>query len=789
MLWDLKQKVGHATRTVDECLKQARSDMTIRTTLTEARLITGDRKLLETLLDALRQGDRRQDRAGIRRRQARRARGAREAGGRIPLPCRAQHQGGQGRPARPQHAFLDLEIRLSRAEPARPDRGRRVLAARVRPVPALRGVSVVGALPIAFSRRAGRGAPQFRRAATDRPPARLFDSCRSGRRRALHEALFSGRQGCRRSDGDRLRRARGAPDQADARVRPVHRTASPAHARDRRRQGLQGRRTTASTSCAPMFSSAIRSTSFGFSGSPSGQICRSTPTRRGSSRSRSSASTPGCARTPRPTACFLEILTSRHAPETALRRMNEAGVLGRFIPEFGRVVGMMQFSMYHHYTVDEHLIRTVGALSAIDAGRLKDDHPLSTEFIHKITHRTELYLAAFLHDIAKGRPTDHSKTGARGRAQALPAFRSFSRKHRARRVARRAASRHVQHGAGSRSFGSAHRRSAGGDRADAGAAQAAAHPDGVPISAQSARACGTAGRASCCAPSIGRPRSCSAAAIRRWTARPAFKAAQETLRRALPGWSDPEFEAYAQRHYPAYWLKVEAERQVAHAKLLHAMAADVRSLATEVTVDSISWRHGRHRRRARPPEAPQRHCRGVRSGRRQHRRRADLHHDRRSRARYDLRFTGVRAGRGRIAAWPAHRHEHRKGPARRNPVGRDRAGQGDAGRSTRRIRHRARSHDRQHAIQPPHGRGGVRARPAWPAARPHRVVIQPQSEHRIGPYRDLRREGGRRVLRHRSDGTENQFGGQAGGRSNDACWRTSRSSADGSVEQFESKRA
>ena len=70
---------------------------------------------------------------------------------------------------------------------------------------------------------------------------------------------------------------------------------------------------------------------------------------------------------------FLEILTSRRSPEMALRRMNEAGVLGSFIPDFGRVVGMMQFSMYHHYTVDEHLFRTVGVLSQIERGWLKED--------------------------------------------------------------------------------------------------------------------------------------------------------------------------------------------------------------------------------------------------------------------------------------------------------------------------------------------------------------------------------------------------------------------------------
>ena len=68
------------------------------------------------------------------------------------------------------------------------------------------------------------------------------------------------------------------------------------------------------------------------------------------------------------------------------------------------------------------------------------------------------------------------------------------------------------------------------------------------------------------------------------------EAAQEALRRALPGWSDPEFDAYAQRHYPAYWLKVDHARQIAHAKLLHAMAKDMRSLATEVSTDASAWR-------------------------------------------------------------------------------------------------------------------------------------------------------------------------------------------------------
>jgi [protein-PII] uridylyltransferase len=110
---------------------------------------------------------------------------------------------------------------------------------------------------------------------------------------------------------------------------------------------------------------------------------------------------------------FLEILTARRSPEAVLRRMNESGLLGRFIPDFGRIVAMMQFNMYHHYTVDEHLIRSIGVLAEIDAGGVETEHPLSNEIMPTITNRRALYVAVLLHDIAKGRPEDHSIAGAR----------------------------------------------------------------------------------------------------------------------------------------------------------------------------------------------------------------------------------------------------------------------------------------------------------------------------------------------------------------------------------------
>jgi [protein-PII] uridylyltransferase len=109
---------------------------------------------------------------------------------------------------------------------------------------------------------------------------------------------------------------------------------------------------------------------------------------------------------------FLDILTSKRAPEAALRRMNESGLLGRFIPDFGRVVAMMQFNMYHHYTVDEHLLRSVGILSEIDNGTLEAEHPLANTILPTISNRRALYVALFLHDVAKGRPEDHSVAGA-----------------------------------------------------------------------------------------------------------------------------------------------------------------------------------------------------------------------------------------------------------------------------------------------------------------------------------------------------------------------------------------
>nr|WP_310523806.1 [protein-PII] uridylyltransferase [Polymorphobacter sp.] len=110
-------------------------------------------------------------------------------------------------------------------------------------------------------------------------------------------------------------------------------------------------------------------------------------------------------------ALFMDVLTSQNDPESVLRWMNEAGVFGRFVPDFGRVVAQMQYDMYHHYTVDEHTIRAIGLVARIESGNLRSEHPLSARVVQQLVSRRVLHVAVLLHDIAKGRGGDHSELG------------------------------------------------------------------------------------------------------------------------------------------------------------------------------------------------------------------------------------------------------------------------------------------------------------------------------------------------------------------------------------------
>ncbi|TVR95382.1 MAG: [protein-PII] uridylyltransferase [Rhodospirillales bacterium] len=115
---------------------------------------------------------------------------------------------------------------------------------------------------------------------------------------------------------------------------------------------------------------------------------------------------------PEANSLFMAMLTDGKGSEVTLRRLNEAGVFGRFIPEFGRVVAQMQYDMYHVHTVDEHTIQAIGILQRIEAGELAERHPTASRIIGDIRSRRALYLATLLHDVGKGRGGDHSEIGA-----------------------------------------------------------------------------------------------------------------------------------------------------------------------------------------------------------------------------------------------------------------------------------------------------------------------------------------------------------------------------------------
>ena len=109
----------------------------------------------------------------------------------------------------------------------------------------------------------------------------------------------------------------------------------------------------------------------------------------------------------------LDLLLKHGNPERSLRRMNELGVLSAFIPEFEHIVAMMQFNVYHHYTVDEHIIQTISCLAQIERGELVEELPVASGILNEGVNRKVLYVALLLHDIGKGRPEDHSILGAR----------------------------------------------------------------------------------------------------------------------------------------------------------------------------------------------------------------------------------------------------------------------------------------------------------------------------------------------------------------------------------------
>ncbi len=284
---------------------------------------------------------------------------------------------------------------------------------------------------------------------------------------------------------------------------------------------------------------------------------------------------------------FMELLTSKSNPEIALRRMNDAGILGRFVPDFGRVVSMMQFNMYHHYTVDEHLLRTVGELRAIEEGQLSDTLPLSTLIVKSIQSRRALYVAAFLHDVGKGRIEDHSTVGARIARALCPRFGLTPAETET------VAWLIEQHLTMSNI---AQSRDLGDPRTIRDFANIVQSPERLKLllllTVADIRAVGPGtwnGWKGQLLRQLYYETEPLVAGGHTFTGRKERgMAAQAALRSSLADWPENEIKQFIDRQYPDYWLKIETRKQVEHARLMRQAGQQDAKLATTFTSDRFT---------------------------------------------------------------------------------------------------------------------------------------------------------------------------------------------------------
>jgi [protein-PII] uridylyltransferase len=283
---------------------------------------------------------------------------------------------------------------------------------------------------------------------------------------------------------------------------------------------------------------------------------------------------------------FLEILTAKDDAEIVLRRMNETGVLGRFIPEFGRVVSMMQFNMYHHYTVDEHLLRCIGVLAEIEAGT-NAQYGLANELMKTILpeHRAVLYVALFLHDIAKGQIEDHSILGAR--------------------IAKRVGPRLGLSAADTETLSWLIENhlvmSTIAQSRDLSDRKTIENFSNIVQSLERMKLLTVLTTADIRAVGPGVWNGWKAQLLRAlyYETEPALTGgfsevdraqrvaiAQAELRHELADWPAEELDRYIARHYPAYWLKVDLVAKVSHARFVRSAESAGKNLATGVGFDT-----------------------------------------------------------------------------------------------------------------------------------------------------------------------------------------------------------
>ncbi|MGE3150207.1 MAG: [protein-PII] uridylyltransferase [Pseudorhodoplanes sp.] len=283
---------------------------------------------------------------------------------------------------------------------------------------------------------------------------------------------------------------------------------------------------------------------------------------------------------------FFEIVTAPANAEIVLRRMNECGVLGMFVRAFGQIVAMMQFNLYHHYTVDEHLLRCIGILEEIESGG-NPEYGLANTLIKTIQprHRELLHVALFLHDIAKGRAEDHSIAGARV-ARRFCQRLGFSASET--ELVAWLVEQHLVMSTVAQSRDLSDRKTIENFAA-------------VVQSLERMKLLTILTTADIKAVGPGVWNGWKAQLIRTlyYETEPVLTGgfsevdrerrvavAQAEFRAQMRDWSEAELDAYIVRHYPAYWLKVDLPQKIAHARFLRDAERTGQSLATTVGFDA-----------------------------------------------------------------------------------------------------------------------------------------------------------------------------------------------------------
>ncbi len=415
ILWDLKMKVGHSSRTIDDCLRLGKDDYTIRTSLLEHRFLFGHKPLADALHDKLWTGlFRRSEREFIEAKLTERSERHRKQGGqRYVLEPNVKEGKGGLRDLQTLYwiakyihgveqaaELVDLGFFRPEEYQAFHDAETFLWATRChmhhitgRAVEQLTfDLQVEVAERMGFADHGGRRAVEhfmqayFSHATRVGDLTRIFLTALEARhvkREPLLIGLFRRRRKLRA--GFALEQGRVTFD-------------DPAHALDDPLNILR------------LFEEGLRT---GHLIHPDAMRLIGANLHRIDARLRASR---------KANTLFLNLLLKHGDPGRALRRMNEVGLLGAFIPEFERIVAMMQFNVYHHYTVDEHTIQCLSTLAQIERGELVEELPIASRILDDGVNRKVLYVALLLHDIGKGQPEDHSVLGAQIARRLAPRF-------------------------------------------------------------------------------------------------------------------------------------------------------------------------------------------------------------------------------------------------------------------------------------------------------------------------------------------------------------------------------